>query len=439
MKRRLVQFAALALSVLMIASLAACGEAANSSAQGGGAGEAGGGNATAGKEANTDSDEIVIGCVIPISGPLSAFGNGSDKMRDYAVQQINDAGGIEIDGKMKTIKMVYADSESDPTKASEAAAKLIQSDNIDLMVTSHTNDTTIPVAAACERAGIPCLSVDTPDDAWAAEGPYTYCFHAGFNTENELNSFKAAWDMVPDCNKKIGLLYANDVEGQELSGAIKEFATANGYEVVDPGSYTSGDTSFTSIINTIKGEECDIICGVMVTPDFKTFYNDLKRDGTYMPKICTVAKATLFADDVNAVGANGVGDKVVSEVWWTPNHPYSSSISGQTSKEIGDAWMEIVGMDYAPATAGYVYANMEIVYDVLSRAGTTSAEDIIAAAAETDFDSVIGHISYNEDHVSIQPLVTGQWRYVDGGWVQNIIDNTQVPDCPVSGELELLP
>ena len=102
--------------------------------------------------------------------------------------------------------MVYADSESDPTKASEAASKLIDSENIDVMITSHTNDTTIPVAAACERAGVPCLSVDTPDDAWANEGPYTWCYHAGFNTENELNCFKDAWDMVKDSNKKIGLM-----------------------------------------------------------------------------------------------------------------------------------------------------------------------------------------------------------------------------------------
>ena len=434
MRRKLL---ALLMASAMVLGLAACGEAANSPAQGGGS--EGGGSSEGGREANPESDEIVIGLVIPKTGPLAAFGHGSEEMRQYAIDQINEAGGIEIDGKMKTIRLVVRDSESDPTKASEAANNLIAlegDDRIDLMITSHTNDTTIPVAAACERAGIPCLSVDTPDDAWAAEGPYTWCFHAGFNTENELNCFKDAWDLV-DGNKKIGLMYANDAEGLELSGAIKDFAESNGYEIVDPGSYVSGDTDFNAIIDKIKGEGCDIICGVMVTPDFATFYNQLKSSG-YMPKVCTVAKATLFAADVEAVGPNGVGDGVVSEVWWTPNHPYSSSISEQTSQEIGDAWMEITGDSYAPATAGYDYANMEIVFDVLKRAGTTSAADIIAAAAKTDFDSVIGHISYNEDHVSIQPLITGQWCYENGGWVQKIIVNTQVPDCPVSGELKPL-
>ena len=76
--------------------------------------------------------------------------------------------------------------------------------------------------------------------------------------------------------------------------------------------------------------------------------------------------------------------------------------------------MELTGDSYAPATAGYDYANIEILYDVLKRAGTSDAKAIAAAAAETDLDSVIGHISFNEDHVSIQPLVTGQWCYENG-------------------------
>ena len=432
MKKRLTRIAAILCAGVLTVSLAAC--SGNPAAEpGGGGGQAAG----EGKGVSTNGDEIVVGCVVPLTGSLAAFGHGDQEMRDYAIDQINEKGGIKIDDQEKTIKIVYADSESDATKASEAATKLIESENIDVMITSHTNDTTIPVAAACERAGVPCLSVDTPDDAWANEGPYTYCFHAGFNTENELNCFKDAWDMIPDSNKKIGLMYANDVEGQELSEAMKTFAKENGYELVDPGAYTSGATDYTSIINKLKSEQCDIICGVMVTPDFATFYSQMKSSG-YMPKVCTVAKATLFSADVDAVGANGVGDGVVSEVWWTPNHPYTSSISGQTSKEIGDVWMELTGDDYAPATAGYDYANIEILYDVLSRAGTSDAAAIVKAAEATDLDTVIGPINYNEEHVSVQPLVTGQWCYENGKWVQNIIANKQIPDVPITADIKFL-
>ena len=46
------------------------------------------------------------------------------------------------------------------------------------MITSKTADTTVPVSKVCEKKGVVCLSVDTPDEAWAVK-PHKYSFHAG--------------------------------------------------------------------------------------------------------------------------------------------------------------------------------------------------------------------------------------------------------------------
>lgn len=223
-----------------------------------------------------------------------------------------------------------------------------------------------------------------------------------------------------------------------MINAISDFANSNGYEAYDPGAYTSGATDYTSIINNLKKEGCDAVVGVMLTSDFGTFYSQLKSSG-YMPKVCTVAKATLFKEDVDSAGANGLADGLCSEVWWTPDHPYTSSISGQTCKEIGDKWMELTGDKYAPATAGYDYANVEILYNVLKNAGSLDTKKLCAAADELNVDTIIGNVNYNDKHYSVQSLVTGQWTYNDDGtWTQNIIANTQVPDCPVTSELRVL-
>ncbi len=125
--------------------------------------EAGRGSGDGGSASKGSSgDTIKVGIVIPETGALAAFGAGTQEMTQYALDQINDAGGIEVDGTAKKLELVVADSESNATKASEAANNLISSKNIDIMITSHTADTTVPVAAACERAGVVCLSVDTP-------------------------------------------------------------------------------------------------------------------------------------------------------------------------------------------------------------------------------------------------------------------------------------
>ena len=194
MKKRLARLAAVVMSVMMIGSLAACGSGDGGSGDGGSASK------------GSSGDTIKVGIVIPETGALAAFGAGTQEMTQYALDQINDAGGIEVDGTAKKLELVVADSESNATKASEAANNLISSKNIDIMITSHTADTTVPVAAACERAGVVCLSVDTPDEAWATSD-YKYSYHAGFNTENELSCFKDAWDAAGIAGGKVGVMH----------------------------------------------------------------------------------------------------------------------------------------------------------------------------------------------------------------------------------------
>lgn len=386
-----------------------------------------------------DKDAIIVGRVAPLSGPLASFGKGSLEMEKAAVEKLNADGGIYIEeyDKKLPIEFVLADSESSTTKASEAATKLINESNIDIMIVSHTVDTVNPVTAACERAGIPCISVDAPADAWLSGGPYTSSYHAFFDTETEISCFIDAWDLA-DTNKKVGILAANDNEGIEVSGNVAEYAEARGYEVYDPGRFTSGSSDYTSIINDLKKADCDIIVGVMITPDFATFWQQCHSQG-YVPKVSTIAKACLFRADVAAIGENGLASGVVSEVWWTPNHPYKSSLTGQTSAEIGQIWTDLFNEPAAP-TAGYKYANVEILVDILTRAASLEPEKVLAAAAETNLDTVVGHVEYDENHVSVMNLVTGQWVYhEDGTWTQEIVANKQIPDCSVSADMIYIP
>lgn len=440
--KRMKKWLAAGLALVMLAGcLTGCSGSAMSDANQNNGGNSSGGNAgneAGGGNSGSEKTEIVIGRVAPLTGPLAAFANGSPQVEEYAISTINEAGGIEVEGKKLPVRFVIADSESDPTKASEAATKLIESEGVDIMITSHTDATTIPVAAACEKAGVVCLSVDTPAEAWMGGGPYQYCYHAGFNTENELSCFYDAWELA-GTNKTVGIMAANDDEGITLSGAMAEFADSRGYTVVDPGKYTSGSNDYTSIIKALKENNCDIVVGVMLTTDFATFWSQCKENN-YQPKICTVAKATLFAEDLLAIGPNGEGDGVVSEVWWTANHPFKSSITGASCQELGQWWCDNMNASYAPATMGYKYANVEILVDVLTRAASLDRDKILTAVEATDLDTCIGHVSYNGDHVSVMSLVTGQWTWdaESGSYVQEIIANTQIPDVPVTKELHVL-
>ena len=382
-----------------------------------------------------DKDCILVGRVVPLTGPIAAFGAGTPYIEEEAVKAINEAGGIYIEeyGKKLPIKFVIADSEGSATKASEAATKLILEDKIDIMIVSHTADTVLPVAAVCERHQIPCISVDCPADMWADGGPYKYCYHAFFNTETELLAFADAWNII-ETNKKVGLLCATDTEGTIFRDSVGKMGnTIAGYTIIDPGQYTIGANDFTEIINKFIAEDVEIICGPIITPDFATFYRQCLAMN-YVPKIFAIDKANLYRADVISYGDN-IGHGLLTEVWWDPSMNTTSSLTGQTSQELGDMYLAYnPGIILPPSPIGYKHANVELLVDALQRAQTLEHEKLLAAIGATDMDTIVGHIKFDENHVCVMDMAVGQWQVdANGEWSLNIVANKYIPEIPLSG------
>lgn len=132
---------------------------------------------------------------------------------------------------------------------------------------------------------------------------------------------------------------------------------------------------------------------------------------------------------------------MITEIWWGADFPYTSSINGMTSSELAADYLEHCQpeLNEAPVTVGYKYANVEILYDILKRAGTLKLEDLNQAAKETDLDTIIGHVSFDAKHVSLMSCVAGQWiRDEDGSYHREIVGNYLIPSVEKTAEIKLL-
>ena len=67
----------------------------------------------------------------------------------------------------------------------------------------------------------------------------------------------------------------------------------------------------------------------MIPPDVKTFLTQARQQG-FKPKVVTVGKALLFPGAIEALG--DLGDGLSTEVWWSPSHPFKSSLTEQSAK-----------------------------------------------------------------------------------------------------------
>ncbi|MBL1240459.1 MAG: ABC transporter substrate-binding protein [OCS116 cluster bacterium] len=385
--------------------------------------------------------ELKIGFVSPKTGPVAAFGASDDYVLAGVRKAIGE--GIMINGELYPIRIIEKDSQSNPNRAAEVASQLILEDEVDLMLASSTADTTNPVADQCELNEIPCISTDTPWDGHffgrggdPAKG-FDWTYHFFWGASQVVDSYTSLWDQL-DTNKKVGVLWSNDSDGVPLSNQITGlpplFEKA-GYEVIDAGFHQPLSDDFSAQISQLKAANVDIVSGVFLPPDFITFWLQAAQMN-FKPKAVTVAKALLFPSSVEALGDLGHG--VSSEVWWSPNHPYSSGLTGESSADLANGYMNQSGKQWIQPT-GYKHALLEVAIDVLKRCSDPlDPNAIISSIRATDYNSIVGPINWSNGPVknaSATPLVGGQWvKGKDHPFDLNICENKGAPEIQVQSK-----
>lgn len=387
---------------------------------------------------------LKIGYVSPATGPLAGFGEADD----YIIEGINKAlaGGIENNGKTWMIEIIKRDSQSNPNRAAEVASQLILEDEVDILTGAATPDTTNPVADQAELNGTPCITTDCPWQPYFfgrggnPEKPFEYTYHFFWGLEDVIANFTALWEQA-GVKKTVGGLFPNDADGNAWGDAKLGFPGPlgeKGFTLIDPGRYEPMNNDFSSYINAFKDGGAEIVTGVMIPPDFGTFWAQAGQQG-FKPKVVTIGKALLFPSAVEGLGDRGVG--LTSEIWWSPNHPFKSSITGESCKQLADGYTAATGKPWTQPI-GFRHALFEVVNDVIKRAADVEDPDaLVEAIRTTSLPTMVGKIDWATGpvaNVSKTPLVAGQWQKPADKLELVITTNVQAPEIPVGGTLQLL-
>ncbi|MEQ8482707.1 MAG: ABC transporter substrate-binding protein [Hoeflea sp.] len=393
--------------------------------------------------------KVRIGYVSPQTGPLAGFAEADaftiEMFNRYAAEQ-----GMDVE-------VIVKDSQSNPNRAADVAQELIIDEEINLMLVASTPETTNPVSTVCESEGVPTISTKAPWQPWfiGQQGnpgdpeswkPFDFTYHYFWGLEDVIAVFTNMWNQL-DTNKQVGGLFPNDADGNAWGdpnvGVAPGFKAA-GYETVDPGRFQNLTDDFTAQINAFKQANVDIVTGVVIPPDFTTFRNQAIQQG-FSPKAITVAKAILFPQSVETLGESG--HNLSSEVWWSANHPFTSSLTGQSCGELAAAFTEATGRPWTQPI-GFVHSLFEMAADVIKRAeDPTDPEGVAETIASSDVNTIVGRVAWNGEgvppfaaqNVCKTPLVGGQWRRKDDGTFELVVvDNKTAPNIPTQGVMEAL-
>jgi branched-chain amino acid transport system substrate-binding protein len=412
--------AALALSLLV----ASCGDLDESDSNGG-----------------SDS-ELKVGLVVPITGGLSAFGEPDQWVADQMTEWFTDH-PIEVDGKKISVDIIVKDSQSDPKRASEVAAELINSDGVDVLMALATPETTVPVTQQCEANAVTCITGDTPWQPWfygsggKDDAPLTWSHHFFWGLEDVAAVFTDMWDQVPS-NKKIAALFPNDSDGTAWAGAIPGMVKGAGYTIDDPGQFPIDTQDFSSQIAQFKENGDEILMGVLPPPVFAAFWQQAKQQG-YNPKVVTVGKALEFPSAIEAL--EDLGDGLGVEVWWSPEYPTKSSLTGLTSAEFAASYTESTGKQWTMPLA-FPETLFEVLNAAVLKAGSADSAAINEAMTDLQVDTLLGPLDWSSGpnpNVAKTMLTGGQWGQSDGNEFAldlTIVSNSIASTVPTAGTMQ---
>jgi branched-chain amino acid transport system substrate-binding protein len=409
--------------------LAACGD--DDGDDGGTAGGGGGGGG------DGDIPSARIGYVTPRTGPLAPFGEADAFVLAAMRAELGES-----------VEIIDVDSESDSGRAGEVAQELI-AEGVELVLVSSTPDTTVPVASACDLGEVPCISTVAPwqphylglggelgpdvDPAVAS----AYNWHFFWGLEDVIENFIALWEQA-GVDKVVGGLWPDDPDGNAWSDPNVGFPPAleaAGFTVVDPGRFPVDLQDFSAQISQFRTEGVTIVSGVLPPPTFANFQSQAGQQD-FNPPVVTVGKALLFP---SAVESYPRGEGLSSEIWWTGDHPFTSSLTGQTAAELAAAFEEETGSQWTQPL-GFAHALFEVAIDALRRAGSADPDALNEALGATTLSTVVGQVDFSAGPVpnlAKTPLVAGQWVAGTDYPLELAVNvNTQLPELPVAGEIQ---
>jgi len=389
-----------------------------------------------------DACTIKIGRVVPVTGPLADVGKDTPWVDENKINPINKAGGLVVGNKKCKIDFQIYDSKSTVAGSADAATRAILSDKVDFLMAQGTPDTTNAPSDLCERNKVPCITVNTPVEAWLY-GPdgkpktYQYTYHFFFSVPDLVTNHIGMIKALPGgFNGQIGYLYPNDPDGTVFASLFDPAFKKEGWKPTDPGRFAQGLPDFSSVINQFKRNKVEVVVGVLAPPDMQNYLQQAAQAG-YKPKMYVIDKATGYPEPMNAVGKAGYD--ILSVNFWSPAYPGKSKYGGYSGQGLVDLYESAnKGKQYIPPL-GYDDAAYDVLFDAIQRAGTTDRAAVLKALDATNLETVVGTVKFNAQHYSVQPLGGAQWRYdaVKKKLVKENVYNAVYPNVKKTAEMKV--
>ena len=242
-------------------------------------------------------DQIQLGSIQDLSGPLAGFGKQVRMGMQLRVDELNEQGGIHG----RKINLKVEDSGYDPKRAVLAAQKLVNQDKIFAMVGhigTAQNVATFPVLF--DKNVISFFPVTAAREMYEPLNRLKYSFAATYYDQMRLGVPKLAKEKSA---KKVCAIYQDDEFGLEVLRGAEAGLKAAGMEMAEKTSFKRGATDFSSQVARMKAANCDfVVLGTIIRETIGTIA-EARKTG-FNPTM--IGSSAAYTDLIHKLGGKAM-------------------------------------------------------------------------------------------------------------------------------------
>lgn len=334
-----------------------------------------------------DGDPIKIGVLSPFSGPFASVGKLKVDTFNLLLADVNESGGING----RPVTFVAGDSQGTANEARNQALRLIEQEQVDLLIGAYLSEETVEIMEVAADKGIPLLiptSASNEINAKIDQEPerYRHIFRVGYNI-TQWARMMGDFILSRDAGS-YAFVGANIRWNQEFGEELAEYLDGHDVIAAFPDEfYSPSQPVFDPILQKIQDTNPDVVVLGDPGQNAVELVKRIRQAGLEVP-IFSVGGA--MGDERAAATINPLGELYFQAAAWMGD-------DGAT-----DDYFQRFKSEYEYPLVGYTdiltHDAIQIAVETLRRVDEVTPDALAETLAEGEFQGLAGTYTFGPDH-----------------------------------------
>lgn len=333
-------------------------------------------------EAEASGEKFLIGGSGPLTGESASYGISVKQGGQIAIDEINEAGGVLVNGTKILLDFKYLDDEAGAQQAIAAYGSLVD-DGVDAIMGTVTSGSCEAIVDLTKEDGLLQVSPSgSSENCTKNDNNFRICF-----TDPLQGVTMADYAVTTMGYKNVAMIYnVGDTYSSGMAKAFAEEVKNLGGTMVAEESFTTGDVDFNSQLTTIKNAKADVIFVPAYYQDAAYIVNQAKQQGMSVPFIGGDGWDGILGQVEDASTVEGV-------VFLSP---FLASDETPVVKNFVEKYKAAYNAT-PDQFAADAYDGIYVIKAAMEKAGSVKGEDLVKAMTEISVEGTTGSMTFTPE------------------------------------------